>query len=397
MGKKIRLVRKKLLLMLAGIFVGLLIVELILRAIGFHYLNPYVVDRDLGFALRPNAEGWWHGEGDTYIRINSAGLRDREHPKDKPAGSLRIAVLGDSFTEAFQVDQNDAWWAVMERALNGCPAMKSRNVEVINFGISGFSTARELILLRTRVWQYAPDIVVLNFTTINDVKDNSKALNAEYAAAPIPYFVYKGNELVIDDGTLQTRNSSFYFRLQQSTLGQGLDKLREHLRILALIDKVRMTKRQTAVVSQQAAAAPVEAADNIFVEPRDPQWNMAWRVTEGLLLLMNGEVRAHGAKFFVVTGTSGAQLWPDPAVRQKTMSALHVDNFSYPDLRIKALGNSAGFPVFILAPEMQQYADTHRVFLHGQGELLGDGHWNQQGHRVAGELIARQLCTASAD
>src|SRR5688500_10425136 len=82
----------KLLVILGGLSAGLLIAEVGLRVIGFRYLNLYQEDRDVGFALRPGAEGWWQREGTTYIKINSAGLRDREHTVAKPPDTLRIAV-----------------------------------------------------------------------------------------------------------------------------------------------------------------------------------------------------------------------------------------------------------------------------------------------------------------
>jgi hypothetical protein len=46
----------------------------------------------------------------------------------------------------------------------------------------------------------------------------------------------------------------------------------------------------------------------------------------------------------------------------------------------------------VLAPELQQYAEQHQAFLHGFGSDLGNGHWNSDGHRVAGELLAQKLC-----
>jgi hypothetical protein len=48
--------------------------------------------------------------------------------------------------------------------------------------------------------------------------------------------------------------------------------------------------------------------------------------------------------------------------------------------------------VLTLAPTHQRYADERQVFLHGFPPHLGEGHWNQAGHRVAGELIAQKLC-----
>src|SRR5882762_5363970 len=87
----------RLLLLCGGILIALLIAEIALRVSGFTYFDPYIVDQDVGFGLRPNAEGWWQQEGRTYVKINSQGFRDREHSFAKPPGSLRIAVLGDSF------------------------------------------------------------------------------------------------------------------------------------------------------------------------------------------------------------------------------------------------------------------------------------------------------------
>ncbi len=396
--KQLGLWTKRFLLVIASVFVALLAVEVYLRVTGFANLNPYIVDKDVGFFLRPRAEGWWHGEGVTYIKISQDGLRDREHTKEKPPGTLRIAVLGDSFTEAFDVEMQEAWWAVMEQRLQGCEALAGHRVEVINFGVAGFSTARELVTLRTRVWQYSPDIVVLNLTTINDIKDNSRALNREYATLPIPYFVYKDNILILDDSLLQTRNSSLYFRLQQSSLGQVIDTIRDRLRIMALIDKARIAYTKRRIMAQKAKEGSgvwreVEGWDaEVYSEPADPEWIEAWRTTEGILLLMRDEVKARGAKFLVATGTSGIQVWPDPSVRQKAMSELHLQNFFYPDLRIKSLGEREGFAVLNLGSGMQEYADRHKVFLHGQREMTGYGHWNQTGNRIAGELIAQKLC-----
>ena len=47
-----------------------------------------------------------------------------------------------------------------------------------------------------------------------------------------------------------------------------------------------------------------------------------------------------------------------------------------------------------LAPLFQSYAEENKVFLHGfqSSGNLGRGHWNEDGHRLAGELIARWLC-----
>jgi hypothetical protein len=387
-----RRVLARLLLLLGGVLVGLLIAEVTLRIIGFRYLNLHQEDQYLGYALRPGAEGWWRNEAETYIKINSDGLRDREHSKVKPPDTLRIAVLGDSFAEALQVPMENAFWAVMEERLRGCKAAGWQKIEAINFGISGSSTARELITLRQRVWQYAPDIVLLAVTTGNDIRDNSRLLNQEYAGLPLPYFVYQKGTLVLDDSLLKARNESLKFRLQRSFLGHSLNWLRSHSRLIGFIDEARAAfqnrgLRQKSVPIGFGDEPGIEA--KVYLEPKDPAWDDAWRVTEGLILLMRDEVKAHGAKFLIVTGSNGIQVYPDLAVRQNFMRKLGVDDLFYPDHRIKALGERGGIEVLNLAPTLQEYADQKGAFLHG---THGFGHWNVLGHRVVGDQIAEKLC-----
>jgi hypothetical protein len=390
---------KKLLLFIAGLAIALLLAEGALRVFGFSHFNPYIVDQDVGFSLRPNAEGWWRKEGLTYVRINSQGLRDREHTIVKPRDTIRIAVLGDSFAEAFQVPMEKTFWTVMEQKLQECvtsrdmkttPAMK---IEALNFGVSGFSTARELILLRQRVWQYSPDIVLLLVTTRNDIRDNSRALDP-YANTGLPYFVYRDGSLKLDDSRIQARNRSFSFRVQQSLVGRALNQLRTHSRLMGLLDAAREAYAWRNTPKDQHDSYPAEPGldDEVFRAPANSDWVDAWNVTEKLIVQMRNEVSARGAKFLVVTGSSGIQVSPDVSLSAAYMKQLGVNTLFYPELRIKALGDREGFEVLNLAPLLLEYATRNQIFLHGSGETNGRGHWNETGHRVAGELIAQKLC-----
>ena len=141
-----------LLVIFISALISLVMCEVGLRAVGISYPIFSQIDDDLGSTLRPHTEGWWKREGEAFVRINSAGLRDREHAMPKPDHVLRIAVLGDSFAEAMQVPMEDTFWAVAEREIRTCTAMVGREPEIINFGVSGYGTAQELIMLRRRVW-----------------------------------------------------------------------------------------------------------------------------------------------------------------------------------------------------------------------------------------------------
>lgn len=391
-----RVLLLRLLLIIGGVLAALLVAEVALRISGFSYFNPYIADQDVGYALRPNTEGWWTREKLTYIKINGAGFRDREHSVAKPSGTFRIAILGDSFAEAFQVPIEQTFWSVIEERVQGCSPAPRAKVEVLNFGVSGFSTARELVLLQKRVWQYSPDLIVLLVTPGNDIRDNSLKLT-EYKNQPLPYFVFRNGTLVLDDSLLAARNKTLTFRLRTSRAGQAFNWLQNHVRILGLVYTVR-----EAELSSRLSGAENFPADGISHEPgldsevyRKPataEWEEAWQLTDALLVKVRDEVRTRGARFLVVTGSSGIQVTPDAPARQKFIDRLGVTSLFYPEERIRNLGQAEGFDVLNLSPALYEYANANSIFVHGAKETGGRGHWNQLGHRIAGELIATEIC-----
>ena len=154
-----RVLLGRLLLLAGGCLIGLLLAEVGLRLSGFRLGTDSAFQPDPYCGVRhvPNYRGWHTREGRVWIEINSHGFRDRERTVDKPAGTFRIAVIGDSYAEALQVDLDKTFWSVLERKLaERWPAIGQR-VEVLNFGVSGYGTAQELEMLRHYVWDYQPD------------------------------------------------------------------------------------------------------------------------------------------------------------------------------------------------------------------------------------------------
>jgi hypothetical protein len=79
-------------------------------------------------------------------------------------------------------------------------------------------------------------------------------------------------------------------------------------------------------------------------------------------------------------------------VRQKFLQHIGAETILYPNLRLKALAEREQIDFLDLAAPMQVYADQNKVFLHGFGSDIGNGHWNASGHWLASELIAQKLC-----
>lgn len=401
----------KLLLTALGFLFGATVAEVALRVAGYSAPEFYALDQSRGYALRPGTEGWFRREGVSYVRINSEGLRDREHSIVKPPNVVRIAVLGDSYAEAFHVAAKEAFWSVIESELRKCDAFQGRQVEVINFGVSGYGTGQELLTLREQVWKYSPDIIMLAVTTNNDVIDNSRVLKK---TDKIPYFVYQDNQLVLDNSFRSSRS----FLGSESLVNRFGRWLRVHSRVVqAAVEghrgfKIWLTswraERVPPLPSSATEEKPAREAPRkedllllaeelgtehlVYLEPVNAVWNDAWRVTEGLIAAMRDEVVSRGAKFVVVTLSNGPQVQPDPKLREEFKRRWGIAELFYPDNRIKELCVREKIPVITLAPELQEFAERNRVSLHGFGSNPGNGHWNAVGHRLAGELIAKKLC-----
>jgi len=90
--------------------------------------------------------------------------------------------------------------------------------------------------------------------------------------------------------------------------------------------------------------------------------------------------------------TNGMQVHPDPGFRKKSAQQLGVQDLFYPDRRLAKFCQEKDIPILLLAPAFQEYATRHQVFFHGFDNNLGGGHWNQNGHRLAGEMLAEWLC-----
>jgi hypothetical protein len=388
-----------------------MLTEVFLRVVGYSAPLFYEPDYYRGVVLRPNVAGTYQREGRNYVSINGAGLRDREHALAKPADTIRIALLGDSYCEALQVPLEQTFWWLLQQQLPACDQFKGKQVEIINFGVSGYGTAQELITLRQQVWQYSPDIVILLVTTNNDISDNVRSLKK---TDQIPYFYYRrdsdsyyrGDQLVEDDS----------FRESAQFRWRGFNRVgrwfRDNLRLVQLgyevqlLIKTRLDERRArqqtsapaTTPAQVAKAAPSEiSVENlVYLEPRDAVWIEAWRITEGLINQIHQEVNKKGAKFVLVVGSNPIQVHPDRAVRDRFKAYVGVDDLFYPNSRLSQMANREQIDFLDLGRPMEKYADETKVFLHGFGKEIGNGHWNANGHREAAELISQKMCGATA-
>jgi len=308
------------------------------------------------------------------VEINALGHRDlpRHRPRD---GRRRVLVLGDSFVEALQVDFDDAFTARLERLLDA---------EVLNFGVSGYSTDNEL-----RAWahdgrRYHPDAVLLVLHVGNDVLENGPRLFLKFphGLPPKPW--------------LHTTDASPALRACLA-----IDRAAAHLATL-LPDTVWARSRLARATFTSAVGGGLQlgCADatgpalipgvpeglGVYGEPRTPAWEEGWRETERLLHHLASRVRATGARFGVALGPVDAEYDPQRRWYEALQPATrgHEWDFEYPYRRLGGFLARERVPWTSLVPPLR----THYEVTGDPGSYEWDGHWTASGHAVVAEALA---------
>lgn len=383
---------RRALLLSGSVVFSFLILEAGLRIAGFEFPVTTVRHPHRGYSHRPNAEWVQRSEGLATVRTNSRGFRDAEWRIAKPVDTIRIAVLGDSFAEASQVDEEERFTELIEKQLGEQRLFEGRKIEVMNFGTSGYGTAQQLMTWRHDAKPYQPDFVVLAFLSGNDIRNNSETLEGD----PIrPYFVERNGKLVLDgsfrEERLSVSRSVGLEAARYSRVAQVVYQLSRGIRAKQKIEQLKQSSSADAKVVELGLAEP-GLSTWIYSPPKEDRYEAAWQITEKLIAQLNDEVAESGARLFVVTLTNAIQVHPAAKSRKQFAEILKLEDMSYPDDRIRLHCQRTGIPVLSLVPGMQDHAQRYDRFLHGfKNTRLGQGHWNAAGHRVAGSLIGDWL------
>ena len=329
------------LIILSTLF-ALLLSEAALRLMGSDpmYVSPerdrfWKYDSLLGWAHQPGQEGIFETpQFSTVVRINKNGLRDREHSYERQNGSKRILVLGDSFAWGYGVEESERFSQLLEKSLG---------VEVINAGVSGYSTDQELLWYRNEGIKYETDLVILQLAG-NDVGDNDQQLVST---------IYYKPRFVIEEGQLvptgypvpkiSPQGKFIYSLSQRSALAYFL--VQRYFDLLSLYNKTKVDSDHT-----NSPASGLSAK-------REP-----FRLTTALIDEIRNTAESRHAKFMIVTTD---RWWNSPS------------NETYKDF-INTL-ETKGF--LVLDVEAMPGFDPEVML------IPKDRHWNQAGHKFVAEKI----------
>jgi lysophospholipase L1-like esterase len=139
----------------------------------------------LGYEMAPNRE--LVARNGIAIRTNRFGMRDSEPAEQKSNSPCRIAVIGDSYTLGLGVREEETYAKVLENVLRESQAAAQCPFEVLNFGVVGYSSSDESLVLKYRVVDFDPRVVVIGYV-LNDPEIDPTAQTLHRYYAPHPWW-----------------------------------------------------------------------------------------------------------------------------------------------------------------------------------------------------------------
>lgn len=331
-----------------------------------------------GWLHRPGYEGPWfddHGEYSVTVKMNSRGLRDVEHDYAKGPGVFRILLLGDSYMEGMQVQAGEIFPRMLEKALRET----GRRVEVVNGSAADWGTDNELVWFREEGFKYSPDLVLLAFTTANDVRNNSVDLNLRVPQTNL----YKPTFTLAADGSLQ------FHPMPELPPSPPPVPWWQNLRVgIFFANRLGISLAPPPPPPADTVAEPLPPLGDlptdmlVYTSPPVQQVQDGWRVTEALILELRKAAQQHGARFalFAVNGP-----WAHYGDFWKFMTPPEPWNRRTPNEILAAFLTENGIPSVDLFDEFEaKKADAPLYFRF-------DPHWTAAGHRLAAGTVARFL------
>jgi len=387
-----RSVIQNALLVGAALLVFLVLAEIALRLMPGKYrlwFDYYAGDRTtlvhqgIGGGLRvlkPDQAATKHGPcfETAPVTTNADGFRDRPWRHQK--SGFRLLALGDSFIEAAQVGDGAHVSAELSRTLG---------LEVMNAGISGYSTVTELEAYRRVLRGYQADLVVLFFYLGNDVKGNACALDPGRALC---------GRVVDGDVTYRRPGPGTATPARpQGTADGGVfaagSAVKAFLRRNLASYLVLYDLKTLVMGAVNGLRGYVPLRWQIYMPDESHAWRDAWRVTEDALAGLAAAVEEDGARLALVAIPEHfvtSREWETELLLGAGFAPPEGFDPGRPQKRLEAIVQRLGVPYLDLAPALLAYRDGATLDP-PYFSFACDGHWNPLTHALAASEVAAFL------
>ena len=113
---------------------------------------------DIGRGRRKNLEYLYFNEGFGIGTFNEYRYIGEANSPEKQKNTIRVALLGDSYVESFQVFDRHYFGNIAENILK--KKYPDKDFEFLNFGRSGFDIKNIYVYHKTFVEKFSPDFVL---------------------------------------------------------------------------------------------------------------------------------------------------------------------------------------------------------------------------------------------
>ncbi|MGE3913748.1 MAG: hypothetical protein AB7K36_30665, partial [Chloroflexota bacterium] len=352
-------------------------------------------DPVLAFAHAPNQTAdipiGEHPRKKYKYHTNNYGLRkDTDIEIQKPAGTYRVLVLGDSQTGGY-VDNADSYTSLLEDRWQA--RASGVKVETLNAGIIGYAPQQEYYWYLTRGRSLQPDLVVLSLYVGNDMRDMvdgevDAALIDEEAGLIGPLktpLAWLGLHSELARMSF-TAARTVPIRGLLTALGWRTPAPPPSFEVDALVRVLRECHGCWLQTLKQAMRARQEPE----------RFELAYRRLGTMLQLLDAHVRADGGKLAVMVIPSKPQVEPEDegGGLRRALRLLEVppEDAEYDDVsreRMLAAVRAANIPLIDPLTELQEAGaedkKNARIF------YRRDWHLNIRGNQVVSEILDTRL------
>ena len=336
-----------------------------------------------GFFHVRGYEGWQQStEYFARVHFNQLGLRDPRERYEKPPGTFRILLLGDSFMEAVQVEQRETTAAVLEARLRAL--RPDLNVEVINAGVAGWGTGIEGLYLDQEGYRFEPDLVLVGFFVGNDLHDNYYKLQLDGDSMKLAVKPYFG---LGRDGAVIQRDPP----APPPPPSGLLPALRACCRLWNVIETGVLNRFGDGQANTPLwAAAPMDAPTRALYDAEPSgDFKDGWEITSQLFGRLKARTDALGiplAAFIIPDSPQVSESEWRELIGDRRVSRGRAE-LTAPNDQLAIIAERHRLPLLDLLPALQRESGgrSRRFYFET------DQHWNRDAHALAARELERFL------
>jgi hypothetical protein len=343
---------------LGWLFILLLILEVFVRSFIIRYPHFHLVP-DLGVVPVDNTVSIWGVEGFGITHYLSNG----EIVTPRNSGKTSVVVLGDSYTEGLQVNDDQKYVSVAENILSG----RGVDVNLHNFGASGRCFADYVYIAPFVQRTYAPEIVVLQVTET----DFTESLD-----------ISRQNYFTATDSAVELVHNKDYYMfnldLRNMLYSSGLGSL-ANFKLTPLIKEQRQRLAMSAA-GQAKASEPGTGSENSGDQPSASQKKLDAALVRMEVDILKKAYPDAKLVFFLIPAA--------PVVRDDELILSDKDGEALSEILGEIPDLSVLYPYEQFRDEFYSSGKLPRGFFN---TLPGAGHLNSDGNFTAGTALADYL------